>query len=631
MEEIKYNVKVDTKDVGKAESVLGKFGNNAKNTFSNLGQTVSGLGDKLGAMPGGIGAATGAFKGLGTSMMAIVMNPIGAIISAMVAIFMGLKEALGKSEKGMDAIAKVSAIFGAILNPIIQAVSEFAAMLTEGLAAALELVGSLFGDAAKEGREFAELQDELEDRELAMAEARATANKELAQARELLSDSNASLADRKKALDQVRKSEEDFAAKDLQFAKDKLKAAKMDQKLNGETEASKKAISAAVIEVTNAETDLAAKRRLFNKEAKKLDAEEEQRKKEAANAEKERLKELAAKQKEYADNRKSAREKIRDAEQKNIIDSIKDEELKARKQAEFDLASSLREIKEGKFTAKEKAKLKEEALEANVIKLAQITENADKKAKDTQKKNADEIKAFDQKAAEDEAKFIDQQFAEQELNIIKSITLEEDRINALNNLEIARLQNQIQARKDAGLSTTDLEKAIAAKEIDIAQKKTDKKKELDQKEFDNKLAMANATTGILTSLNSIIGDNAEFGKAIAVSQAVIDTYAGATKAFAQGGPLGFVSAGAVIAAGLANVQKILTTDVPSAGGGGGGGGGSNVGMPSISMVTPQTNSNAQLAGVLSDNAKKPTRAYVVGQDMNSQQSLDRHIKQNATF
>jgi len=49
------------------------------------------------------------------------------------------------------------------------------------------------------------------------------------------------------------------------------------------------------------------------------------------------------------------------------------------------------------------------------------------------------------------------------------------------------------------------------------------------------------------------------------------------------------------------------------------------------MVQPQTNSNSQLAGVLGKNANKPTRAYVVGQDMSTQQSLDRHIQQNATF
>lgn len=168
--------------------------------------------------------------------------------------------------------------------------------------------------------------------------------------------------------------------------------------------------------------------------------------------------------------------------------------------------------------------------------------------------------------------------------------------------------------------------ALKKDQTAFEKEQADKKKEIDKALFESRVAVA---TQALSALSGLVGENAEFGKAIAVSQAIIDTYAGATKALAQGGTLGFVGAASVVAAGLANVSKILSTDVPSAEGQSGGG--SNVGMPSISMVAPQTNSNSQLAGVLSQNSKKPTRAYVVGQDMNSQQSLDRHIKQNATF
>jgi hypothetical protein len=628
MEEIKYKVKVDTKDVDKAGGVLRNFGNKAKENFKSVAGGVNDFGEKLTKLPGTLGSTASAFKGLSSSMMAFIANPVGAIIAALVAIFFALKAALQKSEKGMDAMGRVAGIFGAIINPIIQAISELAALLVDGLANALEYVGELFGFAANEGGKLADMQDELEDRELSMAEARAKGNKELAQAREILSDSNASLADRKKALEEVRKSETALAAQELKFAQDKLAAAKLDQKLNGETEESKKAISEAVIKVMESETELAAKNRLFNKEAKKLNKEEEDQKKEFAKAEEERQKDLAEKRKQYAEDRKTARDKIREAEQKNLIDSIQDEEKKARKQAEIDLANANREINQGKYTAAEKKKLKEEALEASTLKLAQIQTTADKKVIDDKKKHDDEIKAFDEKSAADEAKAIDAAYAVREADILRTITDEKARQDALYNLEVERLKNQIQARKDAGLVTTDLDKALTQKEIDNAKDKADKKKALDQSEFDAKIAIANATTGILTSLNSVIGENAEFGKAIAVSQAVIDTYAGATKAFAQGGTLGFIGAAAVVAAGLANVQKILSTDVPKAEGQSGGSGG---GMPSVSMVAPQSNSNLQLAGVLNGQNKKPTRAYVVGQDINSQQSLDRHIKQNATF
>jgi hypothetical protein len=628
MEEINYKVKVNTNEVDKAGNVLNKFGAKAKESFKGVSNGINDFGDKLSNLPGNLGNTASAFKGLAGSMMSLIANPIGAIIAGLVGVFFALKEALGKSEKGMDALARIAGVFGAIINPIIQSISEFAVILVDGLANGLEAVGNAFGFAASKGKELANLQDDLEDQELALNEARAKGNKELAQARELLSDSNASLKDRKAALDQIRKSETQLAADELKFAKDKLKAAQLDKKLNGETEESKKAISEAIIKVSEAETDLAAKRRLFNREAKKLNAEEEAQKKELAKAEAERQKDLKEKRKQYSEDRKNASDKIREAENKNLIDSIKDEEKKARKQAEIDLANSLREIEQGKYTRAEKKKLEEAAKQSNVLKLAEIQSTADKKAIDDKKKFDDEIKAFNEKSAADEAKFIDEKYAVREADILKNITNEKDRQDALYNLEVERLKNQIQARKDAGLVTTDLDKALAQKEIDNAKEKADKKKELDQKEFDTKVAIANATISVLTSLNSVLGDNAEFGKAIAVSQAVIDTLAGANKALAQGGVLGFVGAAAVVATGLANVQKILSTDIPHAEGQAGG---SGSGMPSVSMVAPQSNSNLQLAGVLNGQNKKPTRAYVVGQDINSQQSLDRHIKQNATF
>ena len=54
------------------------------------------------------------------------------------------------------------------------------------------------------------------------------------------------------------------------------------------------------------------------------------------------------------------------------------------------------------------------------------------------------------------------------------------------------------------------------------------------------------------NLSALAQDN----KALAVAQAVIDTYAGANVAFKQGGTLGFVTGAAVIAGGLALVNKI---------------------------------------------------------------------------
>jgi len=628
-EELDYKVKVDTTEVDQAESSFSKFTNKAKQAASGLTSKLSDMSDKFGELPGSLGRTASAFTGVGKSMMALVANPLGAILAALVGIFAGLRAALTKSEEGMDSLARVTSIFGAILNPIIQAVSGFATLLVDGLANGLELVAGLFGSAATEGRKLADMQDELEDRELALNEARAKGNKELAQARELLSDSNASLADRQKALEQVRKSETDLAAKELKFAQDRLAAARLDQKLNGQTEESKKAISDAVVATQNAETELAAKRRLFNREAKKLDREEEERKKEMAKAEADRQKELVEKQKEYASQRREASDKIREADRKNIIDSIQDEEEKAKKQAEFDLDNAKREIARGKYTKAEKDRLIQEAEEANQIKLGQIAADAEKKKLDDKKKADEELKAFMEKSAEDEAKFIDDQYAKEQLRLSQTLTNEKELQDALTKLELDRLQNQIQARKDAGQSTTELEQQLANKRIDIAKDEEAKKKDLAQKEFDAKMAIMDATSNALSALGNAVGEETATAKTLAVAGAIIDTYAGATKALAAGAgtPVGYINAAAIIAAGFENVRKMTSVPVPGASDTAS----SAPSGPSVSIVGGSADPSAQIARSLAQQNQKPIKAYAVATDMSTQQALDRRIQQNATF
>lgn len=610
-DEIEYEVKVDTSEVKQAENAFTRFTNKASQAFSGLGGKLKDVGDKFGELPGVVGNASTSLMGLGRSMLALVANPIGAVIAGLVGIFVALKESLSKTEDGMDAVARVTGAFSALVKPLVESVSSLAVVLVDGLGSALELVSSLFGGAAEEGKKLANLQDELEDQEIALAELRANQNKQLAQARELLSDSNAALGDRRKALDQVRKSETDLASKELKFAQDRLKAAKLDQQLNGQTEASKKAISEATIGVANAETELAAKRRLFNREEKKLNAEAEQA-----------AKERAAKAKEYADQRANARKDIRSAEQANYLAGIKDDKKRAEEQARLEKENAIREINAGEYTTKEKNRLKKAAEEKYQLDITKI-------AVDAEKKREEELKAFREKAAQDEQKFIDEAFALEQLKATKTIQNEKDLQQALQQLEIDRLNNQIQARKDAGQSTTDLELTLANKRIDIAKNEEAAKKDLAQKEFDTKMALYDATSNALTAIGSAIGEETAAAKGLAIAGAIIDTYAGATKALSAGAgtPVGYINAAAIIATGFANVRKMAstpipgaedTTSVPSAG-------------PSVSIVGGSADPSAQLARSLASQQQKPIKAYTVATDMSTQQALDRRIQQNATF
>jgi len=556
-DEIEYEVKVDTSEVKQAENAFTRFTNKASQAFSGLGGKLKDVGDKFGELPGVVGNASTSLMGLGRSMLALVANPIGAVIAALVGIFVALKESLSKTEDGMD------------------------------------------------------LNDQLEDQEIALAELRANQNKQLAQARELLSDSNAALGDRKKALDQVRKSETDLASKELKFAQDRLKAAKLDQQLNGATEASKKAISEATIGVANAETELAAKRRLFNREEKKLNAEAEQA-----------AKERAAKAKEYTDQRTSAAKDIRSAEQANYLAGIQDDKKRSEEQARLEKENTIREIKAGEYTTKEKNRLKEAAEKKYQLDLAKIE-------MDAEKKRQDELKAFQDKAAQDEQKFIDDAFALEQLKATQTIQNEKDLQAALQQLEIDRLNNQIQSRKDYGQSTTDLELTLANKRIDIAKNEEAQKKDLAQKEFDTKMALYEATSNALGAIGNAIGEETAAAKGLAIAGAIIDTYAGATKALSAGAgtPLGYINAAAIIATGFANVRKMTATPIPGANDTS-----SAPSMgPSVSIVGGSADPSAQLAKSLASQQQKPIKAYTVATDMSTQQALDRRIQQNATF
>jgi len=126
-----------------------------------------------------------------------------------------------------------------------------------------------------------------------------------------------------------------------------------------------------------------------------------------------------------------------------------------------------------------------------------------------------------------------------------------------------------------------------------------------------------AFSGLAGALSALAGDN----KALAVASAVIDTYVGANKAFAQGGVAGFVTGAAVIAAGLNNVRTILATDVP------GTTGGDN--PPPAAPPAPQMMSGAfDISGGV---APEPVEAFVLTDSMTNSQNQLANIRRRATI
>ena len=165
-----------------------------------------------------------------------------------------------------------------------------------------------------------------------------------------------------------------------------------------------------------------------------------------------------------------------------------------------------------------------------------------------------------------------------------------------------------------------------------------------------KLELAGATLqGIGSLVNAFAGENEEqqrrafnISKAISIAQATIDTYKGATAAFAStaASPLGianpaapFIAAAAAVAAGLANVATIARQQYQG-GGSGGAGGGAGASNPPAELSNPATfnvvgnTGTNQLAQTL---GQQPLQAYVVAGDVTSAQSLERNKIQQSTL
>lgn len=135
---------------------------------------------------------------------------------------------------------------------------------------------------------------------------------------------------------------------------------------------------------------------------------------------------------------------------------------------------------------------------------------------------------------------------------------------------------------------------------------------------ENADAQLSAFSNLAGSLSGLAGDNKE----LAAAGAIISTYAGATKAFEQGGTVGFVTGAAIIAQGLSNVQKIYST--PIKGSSGGGGGGTIPTTPAPQMMSGQF----ELGGGIAPEA---TRAFVVTDDMTNSQNQLANIRRRATI
>jgi hypothetical protein len=177
----------------------------------------------------------------------------------------------------------------------------------------------------------------------------------------------------------------------------------------------------------------------------------------------------------------------------------------------------------------------------------------------------------------------------------------------------------------------------AQKELNAYQQASGQKQVLIEKQIAKEKEKTVLNT--LGAIAGLLGSNSKFGKALAITQALRDTYAGANKALAQGGIFGFIGAAGVIASGIANVKQITSSKEPATPSFATGGGGSPVSTPptpSVSSVPPAFNvvgasDTNQLAEAIGSQSQQPIQAYVVSNDVSTAQEMDRNIIEGASI
>jgi len=216
----------------------------------------------------------------------------------------------------------------------------------------------------------------------------------------------------------------------------------------------------------------------------------------------------------------------------------------------------------------------------------------------------------------------------------EAIETEDERIakiDELTNFEILTAVEKLQRDRDNALAELELLEATEAEKQKIRDHYAEEEEKLTKLTTANKLDLASNAMG---DLATIFGEESKAGKAAAIAQTTIETYKGATSAFASlsgipvvGPVLGGIAAAAAVAAGIANVKKI--TSIGPAVSGGGGSTPSVPQAPSFNVVGAAPEN--QLAQAIGEKEDKPIKAFVVSNDVTNAQALDRNIIEGASI
>lgn len=308
-------IQQQTAAVNEAEQSTGRFQRNVGNypkvfdlantSMGKFAAMFNSLSQGTGKLSVAMGGAKQAVAAFGKQLLALLTNPIVAIIAAIVVVVMKLVDAFKKSDDAMTSLNTAMAAFqpivsavGFVLEKVAETLGKVALGIANVVTAVLRVIPA-FKDAQDAAQDYEQSLDKLQDTERTYTVERAKNNRDIAELRAKATDTDKYSAEQRlEFLQQARtleeknlKAEKVIAAERLRLARQK---AKQDHDTSDETKDRIAELEAAMYQ---AEEN-------FYQGIRRLDRQAASARNEIAKQEEQALKERQAKYKEYLQKRK---------------------------------------------------------------------------------------------------------------------------------------------------------------------------------------------------------------------------------------------------------------------------------------------------------------------------------------
>ncbi len=589
--------------------------------FGDLKKGYKTLQSGLTGLAKGFGLSSKAAKVFGTSASAaLAATGIGLIVPLVLALvnyFKNLEGGAKMLKKVMAGLGAIVANVGKALKLLVQGkFSEAFDTMKDAVNGATSAVDSLF-DAEKK----------LADLRKRTTIENARLNQQVESQKKILEDTTLSLDDRIAALDKVTAATKKLAENQV-----------------AETQLALQAAEAQLILTNNYE-----ERREKQQEIADLQAQLIEQQTTLQSVEYDAEKVAREIRTQAADERKAAIEE-RLAQERTVAETLRDLNIEAIKDEQSKAEATLQVQKEAALaTLRENNATQAQLLEAEALYDGQLDAlRQDFADKESERAKAAQEKKDQERQAELEKEMAQQARLKEILDAAYFESVENEFIRAQEELAFEE-QKMMQELELLGATEEEKQKIrdqYQGRREKLAKEEADYNKALKQAEIENELGLASQAFGAIAGLAA---EGSATQKAAAIAATTIDTYLAAQKAYTSqlipGDPTSpiraAIAAGVAIASGVANVQAILATPVPSAGGAsGGGGGGAGGGGPKPRTFSGNTGSLALGAGVADSGAidqlttggaassdkPEPVKAYVVATEMSDAQEKNKAIE-----